>query len=225
MADNQDKKNNPKLPQRPNYQIWIIVSLLGLIFAVTYFNQSSSTVEILPNRFEDMVESGDVAKITIIKNQEVVEIFLKPEALANAKYSADLENRGPFAMGEGPHYSMEILDAGSFMTQLTELEKSTNQKISYEIKERHDIMSFLFNWGFLFLILFGFWFLMRRMTGGGGPGGQIFNIGKSKAALFDAENKVKITFEDVAGLDEAKEEVKEIVDFLEDPGKIHQTWW
>ncbi len=70
------------------------------------------------------------------------------------------------------------------------------------------------------MLVFGFWVLMRRMTGGGGPGGQIFNIGKSKAALFDAENKVKITFEDVAGLDEAKEEVKEIVDFLKTPGKF-----
>ncbi|MEQ9051621.1 MAG: ATP-dependent zinc metalloprotease FtsH, partial [Marinoscillum sp.] len=80
--------------------------------------------------------------------------------------------------------------------------------------------TFIFNWGFLFLIIFGFWFLMRRMTGGGGPGGQIFNIGKSKAALFDAENKVKITFNDAAGLEEAKEEIKEIVDFLQNPGKF-----
>jgi cell division protease FtsH len=221
MAENQDKKKiNPKVPQRPNYQIWIIVSLLGLIFAVTYFNRSSSTLEILRNRFEDMVESGDVEKINIIKNQDVVEVYLKKEALQNAKYSSELEDRGPFATGEGPHYRMEILDPGTFMTQLTELQKSTNQNIPYEIKERHDFMSFLFNWGFLFLILFGFWFLMRRMTGGGGPGGQIFNIGKSRAALFDAENKVKITFEDVAGLDEAKEEVKEIVDFLKSPSKF-----
>ena len=76
------------------------------------------------------------------------------------------------------------------------------------------------NWGLLFLLLFGFWMLMRRMTGGGGPGGQIFNIGKSKAALFDADSKVKITFADVAGLEEAKEEVKEIVDFLKTPAKF-----
>jgi AFG3 family protein len=74
--------------------------------------------------------------------------------------------------------------------------------------------------GFLVLLVLGFWMLMRRMTGGGGPGGQIFNIGKSKAALFDAENKVRITFADVAGLEEAKEEVKEIVDFLKTPQKF-----
>src|SRR5690606_12613093 len=85
---------------------------------------------------------------------------------------------------------------------------------------RENYLGVLAQWGFLFLLLFGFWMLMRRMTGGGGPGGQIFNIGKSKAALFDAENKVKITFADVAGLDEAKEEIREIVEFLKNPSKF-----
>src|SRR5690606_34115948 len=92
-------------------------------------------------------------------------------------------------------------------------------RVPYEIDRGSDLSRFLYSWGFLFLILFGFWFLMRRITSGG-PGGQIFNIGKSKAALFDAENKVKITFADVAGLDEAKEEVKEIVEFLKTPTKF-----
>ncbi|TXI71166.1 MAG: ATP-dependent zinc metalloprotease FtsH, partial [Cyclobacteriaceae bacterium] len=80
--------------------------------------------------------------------------------------------------------------------------------------------SFLFNIGLLVLLVLGFWILMGRMTDGGVTGGQIFNIGKSKAALFDAENKVRITFADVAGLEEAKEEVKEIVDFLKTPQKF-----
>ncbi len=221
MANNKDNKRmSSKVPQKPNYQIWIIVSLVGLIFAVTYFNRSSSTIEISPNRFEEMVESKDVDRITIIKNQEIVEVYLKNDALQNAKYKSDLENRGPFATGEGPQYRFQLLDPAAFMTRLRILEESTGQTISYTIEDRHDVMSFLFNWGFLILILFGFWFLMRRMTGSGGPGGQIFNIGKSRAALFDAENKVKITFEDVAGLDEAKEEVKEIVEFLKTPGKF-----
>ena len=95
-----------------------------------------------------------------------------------------------------------------------------SQKIDYKVDTRTDPTSMIFNWGLLFLVIFGFWFLMRRMTGQGGPGGQIFNIGKSRAALFDAENKVKITFGNVAGLDEAKEEVKEIVDFLKNPSKF-----
>ncbi len=221
MANNQDKKKiGSKLPQKPNYQIWIIVSLVGIIFAVTYFNNANSTIEIAPNRFNEMVESKDVEKITIIKNQDMVEVYLKADALQNAKYRSELENRTPFAATEGPQYRFQLLDGNSFLTQLRLLEESTGQTIPYKIEERHDIMSFIFNWGFLILILFGFWFLMRRMTGQGGPGGQIFNIGKSKAALFDADSKIKITFADAAGLDEAKEEVKEIVDFLKNPAKF-----
>ncbi len=219
MSNNQDKKKGPKIPQKTNYQIWIIVTLVGLIFAVTYYNSSNSTIEIAPNRFDDMVESKDVEKITIIKNQDMVEVYLKVEALQNAKYRSELENRTPFASGDGPQYRFQLLDGSSFLTQLRRLEEETGQKIPYKIEERHDIMSFLFNWGFLILILFGFWFLMRRMTGQGGPGGQIFNIGKSKAALFDADNKVNFSFADAAGLDEAKEEVKEIVDFLKNTSK------
>jgi cell division protease FtsH len=95
-----------------------------------------------------------------------------------------------------------------------------DQRIDLQFEERADVSGQLFYWGITFLLIFGFWMLMRRMTGSAGPGGQIFNIGKSKAALFDAENKVKITFQDVAGLDEAKEEVKEIVDFLKTPAKF-----
>jgi cell division protease FtsH len=97
---------------------------------------------------------------------------------------------------------------------------SEERQINYEIEERQGLDDLFFNYGFIFLLLFGFWFLMKRMSGGGGPGGQIFNIGKSKAALFDAENQVKITFKDAAGLEEAKEEIKEIVDFLQNPGKF-----
>lgn len=221
MANKKDKKKmGSNAPHKPNYQIWIIVSLVGLIFAVTYFNRSGATIEIPPNRFEEMVESKDVDRITIIKNQEIVEVYLKSDALQNAKYRSELENRGPFASGDGPQYRFQLLEPAAFISRLRILEESTGQTISYTIEDRHDVMSFLFNWGFLILILFGFWFLMRRMTGSGGPGSQIFNIGKSRAALFDADNKVKITFDDVAGLDEAKEEVKEIVDFLKTPGKF-----
>jgi cell division protease FtsH len=101
-----------------------------------------------------------------------------------------------------------------------ESQLSEDQRIGYAVEERSDLTSLYFNWGFLFLILFGFWFLMRRMTGSGGPGGQIFNIGKSKAALFDSAAKIKVSFSDVAGLEEAKEEVKEIVEFLKTPSKF-----
>jgi AFG3 family protein len=163
-----------------------------------------------------------VRKIALIEDQKVIEITLKPEALKNAKYRDAVENTSLGSNENGPHYKMQIMSVDNFDAKFArELEKMpADERPEYKRETRVDYLGYFIQWGFLFLLLFGFWMLMRRMTGGGGPGGQIFNIGKSKAALFDAENKVKITFSDVAGLDEAKEEVKEIVDFLKNPSKF-----
>jgi len=216
------KKIIPNKPQKPNYQVWVIVILIALIFGITYMNQSSNLVPVTMSRFENMLFSNDVERVVLIRNQKYVEVHLKPEALQNAKYKSELEGNNTFGIGDGPHYKLNIGSVDSFITQYQEINENLpkDQRVDYEVDDKSDITSIFMQWGFLFLILFGFWFLMRRMTGGGGPGGQIFNIGKSKAALFDAENKVKITFDNVAGLDEAKEEVKEIVDFLKNPGKF-----
>lgn len=209
-------------PNRPNYQLLIIVGLITIVFGFTYFSRSNSAIKISDKRFEEMVLANDVQKVVLIKNQDLVEVTLKEDALQNTKYKIELEEQSPFAVSGGPHYKFRIVDVKIFNDDFNELvaKLPERQRIGYEVEERSDFTSILFNWGFLFLIIFGFWFLMRRMTGGGGPGGQIFNIGKSKAALFDAENKVKITFSDAAGLEEAKEEIKEIVDFLQNPGKF-----
>lgn len=222
MPDKPNKKNLLPRPQKPNYQLYVILSLLGLVFLVTYFNNSTSAITISYKRFEQMMMSNDVKDIVLISNQKSVEITLKEDAVQNAKYKVELEEKNPFSINTGPHYKFQIVSAENFDDKFRQLEEkiSDSQRIGYRVEERSDFTSFILNWGFLILILFGFWFLMRRMTGQGGPGGQIFNIGKSKAALFDAENKVKITFGNVAGLDEAKEEIKEIVEFLKNPGKF-----
>jgi AFG3 family protein len=122
-------------------------------------------------------------------------------------------------MSQGPHCYFKVISPEVFNTYYDKFPKNLRDPVTFDIERGSGLTNFLFNWGFLFVILFAFWFLMRRMTAGG-PGGQIFNIGKSKAALFDAESKVKITFADVAGLEEGKEEVKEIVDFLKTPAKF-----
>jgi cell division protease FtsH len=193
-----------------------------LVFAVTYFNKSNSSIEITKYRFEKMLLAGDIQDVVIISNQKFVEVTLKESALSNSKYNTELEKNNPFSFSGGPQYKITIVDAQDFATYMEELETQLpeDQRIGYSVEERSDLTGIFFQWGFLFLILFGFWFLMRRMTGSSGPGGQIFNIGKSKAALFDSEAKVKVTFADVAGLDEAKEEVKEIVEFLKTPSKF-----
>jgi len=219
-----DKKKNilPQNPQKPGYQIWIIVILIGAVLGISMLSNGSSGVMITKSRFERMYKSNDIRKIEVIRNQLLVEITLKTEALENAKYKSELETNKSFGFSEGAHYVLKIGSIESFERYFTELNStsSSDSKVDLEYGEKSDMTNMLFNWGFFVAILFGFWFLMRRMTGQGGPGGQIFNIGKSKAALFDAENKVKITFDNVAGLEEAKEEIKEIVDFLKTPSKF-----
>jgi cell division protease FtsH len=220
--DNKRKKIIPKPPQKPNYQIWVIIILISVVFGISMFSGSSNAIKISEKRFERMYLSNDVKKVLLLKNQGVVEVFLKEEALQNSKYIQELENSNPWNYQQGPHYSFEIPSLDIFDKNFAELESQVPEgdRIGYEVEERTQWSEMFWSYGFLIFLLFGVWFLMRRMSGQGGPGGQIFNIGKSKAALFDAENKVKITFKDVAGLDEAKEEVAEIVEFLKNPSKF-----
>jgi cell division protease FtsH len=221
MADKpRQKKGMINAPGGGNFPVWGIVILIATVIAYTFFTKGNNAQKITPKRFEEMVMSNDVSKVLIIKNKDIVEVTLKQEALQNTKYKLELENSTGTG-STGPHYFFKIIDATTFLGDLEEINQRLpeDDKIYYDSEERQDLSDIFVSYGFIFLLIFGFWFLMRRMTGGGGPGGQIFNIGKSKAALFDSESKVKITFDDVAGLNEAKEEIKEIVDFLKLPSK------
>jgi AFG3 family protein len=223
--ENQENKNKKLLPgksPKPNYQMWVILSLIAVVMAISLFNRSGALTTITMFRFQQMLEANDVQRVILVRNQNYVEITLKPEALDNSKYRGDLEKNNRWGTGLGPHYKLPIVSGDSFVDSFNQINAKIDaaRRVEYEVDDRSDWTTHFFSYGFLFLLLFGFWFLMRRMTGTGGPGGQIFNIGKSKAALFDAENKVKLTFADVAGLEEAKEEIKEIVDFLKNPGKF-----
>jgi AFG3 family protein len=222
MADKDKRENKLPRPPRNNYQIWIILAVVVIVSVITYFNKTGELTEIPQSRCESMVQSHDIQRLVLIESEKQVQVSLKPEALQNAKYKQELEKNNPFGTNaNGPHYKLKIGSVDKFQDQYEALTRNMprEQKVDLVFEEGKDISN-LFNWGFLLLLLLGFWMLMRRMTGGGGPGGQIFNIGKSKAALFDAESKVKITFEDAAGLDEAKEEIMEIVEFLKNPGKF-----
>ncbi len=220
---NKNKSGLPTRPPRNNYKTWIILATLGFILLLMYFGNSDDLPTITRSDFETMIESRDVKRLVLVKNLDLVEITLTTDALNNAKYKERLEKSNRFGINSnGPHFIMKIGSVDTFISDYRELNKKIprNEQVDLQFEERSDYFSLLLNWGFLLFILIGFWMLMRRMAGGAGPGGQIFNIGKSKAALFDAENKVKVTFEDVAGLDEAKEEVQEIVEFLKNPSKF-----
>ena len=230
MPDKPRKKNILPTPgpgnKKPNNQVWIFITLIIVFFAISFFTNQGSGIPITPSRFEEMVKSNDVGKVVFITNQTSVEVTLKQEALNNAKYKTELENNSLFGVGQGPHYVLKnyFSSADKFSEYYNEFLDNNGiakeQQVPVEFDKRTTVIEFLSTWGFLIIIILFFWLMMRRMTGNAGPGGQIFNIGKSRAALFDAENKVKITFGNVAGLDEAKEEVREIVEFLKNPSKF-----
>lgn len=224
MSDkNKNKKFVPKTPQqKPNFQLWLIIAAVLVLLGLTWVQQQNSVIDITKNRFEEMYKNDEIQKVTIVKNMDRVDVTLKPSALAESKYKDELESNSAFFDPNGPHYSLQLASKETFASDYEALEQERDEadRIGYAVTTEENWTSYFGSFGFLILLFVFFWFMMRRMSGPSGPGGQIFNVGKSKAKLFDAENKVKITFDNVAGLDEAKEEVQEIVEFLKNPSKF-----
>ncbi len=217
-----DKKNTKdKKPKFSPYWIYGIVLSLFLVF--TLFNngdiESSNTTN--PTQFFNFVEDGDVAKVEIV-NRRLAKVYLTSEAAKKEVHKKTKSNSILPSSNTAPNYKFEFGELEIFQKDLDNVIKKNNLDLEpiYLTEENH-LADFLI--GILpFVLLIGVWiFIMRRMSGGagGGAGGQIFNIGKSKAKLFDQNTEVKTTFKDVAGLEGAKEEVQEIVDFLKYPEK------
>ena len=217
----KEKKPNNK-PAFNNY--WIYGALIVFFIAVNFIGVGSnnpSNNQINPSTFEKFLNNGDVSRIVVINKNKAL-VTLTNEAFLSPKHN---EINKPDFFGrsnsKGPHYEFEIGNLELFQKKL---ETATNEGIifSYEFKTIESkwldiLQSFL-----PLIIIIAVWiFIMRRMSAGGAGGGgaQIFNIGKSKAKLFDQNSDVKINFKDVAGLEGAKEEVQEIVDFLKNPLK------
>tara|TARA_B100000941_G_C28501736_1_gene554752 strand:- start:596 stop:2530 length:1935 start_codon:yes stop_codon:yes gene_type:complete len=203
---------------------WFYASIVFFIISIGLLGGDNAMQNTQPtdiSSFENYLRNGDIDKVTII-NQRYARVTLNENALEKDVHK---NARSKNILGQdnlsGPHYQFEIGTPELFETNLQQIKQSQDLDFSIEfITMENRWLDVLL--GFLpIIIIIGIWiFLMRRMSGGaGGAGGQIFNIGKSKAKLFDQNTLVKVTFKDVAGLEGAKEEVQEIVDFLKNPKK------
>lgn len=215
---NPNTPNTPKNIKPPKFNFYWIYGIIFLLFiGYQFFNSSSlSQKNLSQNEFNNILLSNDIDKIEIV-NKNVADIYIKKDALKKDQYKKVMTS---FYTSDMPLYYYNFGDLQNFEKNLATEKTANNLSFDVSNVEKTNFLDqILVYLPFIFLI--GLWiYFMRRMSGGGaGGGGQIFSIGKSKAKLFDQDKQVKVSFKDVAGLEGAKEEVQEIVDFLKSPEK------
>jgi cell division protease FtsH len=220
MANN-NKKSELKNPKFNSYWIYgaIIIVFIALnVFGGGSWSQPKKTTQ---GEFETLLRDGDVEKVEIV-NRKIAKVYLTPEAKDKEKHTKNKKGSNFLSDGREASYQFEFGDLQNFENSLDKIKSQDNLKTTVVYETDNNVMSEILISLLPFVIIIGIWiFIMKRMSGGagGGAGGQIFNIGKSKAKLFDQDTDVKTSFKDVAGLEGAKEEVQEIVDFLKKPEK------
>ncbi|MEC9108470.1 MAG: ATP-dependent zinc metalloprotease FtsH [Bacteroidota bacterium] len=213
-----------KKPQNKNSfnQYWIYGGIIFIFLLINLFSGSAGqdTISTTPSKFFEFAKEGDVEKIEIINKREVRVYLTRDAELKDIHRNSVKSNLLPIA-SKSANYKFEFGDLQNFENNLANISKENNLTIETNYVTEQNVWGDIFISLLPFILLIAIWiFIMRRMSSSaGGAGGQIFSIGKSKAKLFDAKSDMKITFKDVAGLEGAKEEVQEIVDFLKNPKK------
>ena len=225
MAQNLNKRsNNPKMNMPRFSLLWVYGVIAALIVGYYLFNPSGEQpVESNWTTVEPMVEAGDVEKIVVL-NKDQAQVFLKRESVA--KYRSDsLDKRFRRLPESGPQLIFTIGSVDSFREDLNAAESRSGASVPVEYTNRRDDWTSLLVNLLPWVLIIGVWiFIMRSMArgAGAGGGGGIMNVGKAKAQVFDKDNSKRVTFKDVAGLEEAKVEIMEIVDFLKKADKYKE---
>lgn len=220
----QKKNNNPEFSDNKSgdkkkfnpYWIYILIGLIlfGMYFIPTEYSKETNWLEV-----KKMIKNGDIEKFEVINN-EIVFVYLKKEAYTKEEYQKDLKKPTFGNSQTGPHYRFTIPDPKTFQEDVEKVTTDNNlEAIPVMFRKKQNWGREIFSWLIPIGLMVLLWIIIMRRFSGGPGGGQIFNIGKSKATLYDKDTKVSVTFKDVAGLDEAKIEVMEIVDFLKNPAK------
>ena len=217
-----ETENNDKKGFKINIY-WIYGIVAVLLLALNFSNFSNQLEETDFNTFKNNMLLNKEVKQILIVNNEIVEIFLKEEVLEFEKYK-DIAKDAFGNINKGPHYYFTIGSVEFFQSSLAEAQKdfTENEKVIIRFEKRKDWFSDGIAWLLPFIIIIAFWIFMMRRMAGGGAGGQMFNVGKAKPQLYDTKNKIKVSFKDVAGLNEAKAELEEVVDMLKNPKKYEE---